>query len=1046
MTRRTLSTLITFLILLGSGTTRADQVPTLNFLIQTIKEAENQELSRAGWYDLIEQLDQGKVSLSEEDAKNFTQFLLTTVFNSDDGIARMKARQLLLRQPHPLAGEKLKIYLKENPDDPLALAETAKTLMSLMEDSWILSYLLGDLQDSTRGRTKAAIPHLVDLGDPRAIEPLRALKIDTALDERLAQGNARAELDRGRTPNLERIEEMSHVEGDRIRSSIDAAVSKLRLMRDAGISCAFDLPDQAMEMLAENSAVIMPWGKNEMYEWYDDEYPFVTTDLVYHTHMILVRAAIDELEKIITNKDLGTFARLATQGSLRQAKGRARELALDNAALMAVPAVLCGELDLDQLDLDTNRRSHVEAELSRIRAGQYQGFSPLLGVEEDYTEYRLRGKAGDSEVPGYFQARTWLARASFPVKDQKATRRSLLLAMVIIRDPDLNRLWTGLDAVAEFLAGPRDDPDFSMVLDLAEKVSGEEGLVALDQVLSNEDQLSSYLQRAAQWPGPKINTGIDPDREGTLGPRLLGQRYSVDGQLFQMLMEEGHWPVSGVQVAAGLLGSKRAKELLAPDVRGRVQALSALLPTENQPGVMNGFLASHRTLFQPSPNLPEIFTTDLWQEKQINAALGAWAETRHAAAPYLKSAHTYMGSSMMTDRFHGYVEPHPVFYRQLKLQAQAWHRLFLELDIYSQIELENDALRKKLDERYGKADKNGRRESHGPYAQMYEYKTRLQRLDSGRWPEFMSILEKLADLSERELRQEAQTVQDGVFLKGLGNRMRRLSSNHSSMNVAEEPMARITHVATEYLHNETLEVGVGPALALFVAVPDSGRIVVCRGAVYSYFEMVLPVPSRLDDQAWAGLSAGLTVLGEGPWLAQNSGLYYQPQLKSAALRKMLDSGGETRSLVKTYPWRNRVDHFQHTWPWVGYQLATTETELLLSEAARPDGDGGLQLFVHEQLSRRGADPLVLEFCRSTLDRMGEGRKTENSLHKPGNVMSVFWALQTVARFGDTSDKMRLHKIEDQVARLSGKNRKFAAWQPPLEWLVFYAQQRLGVGN
>jgi hypothetical protein len=38
---------------------------------------------------------------------------------------------------------------------------------------------------------------------------------------------------------------------------------------------------------------------NEMYESYPSEYPFVSADLAFHTFMILVRAALDELEQLV---------------------------------------------------------------------------------------------------------------------------------------------------------------------------------------------------------------------------------------------------------------------------------------------------------------------------------------------------------------------------------------------------------------------------------------------------------------------------------------------------------------------------------------------------------------------------------------------------------------------------------------------------------------------------------------------------------------------------------------------------------------------------
>jgi hypothetical protein len=51
--------------------------------------------------------------------------------------------------------------------------------------------------------------------------------------------------------------------------------------------------------------------------------------------------------------------------------------------------------------------------------------------------------------------------------------------------------------------------------------------------------------------------------------------------------------------------------------------------------------------------------------RALCSALGAWAELQHATAIYVKDANVYMGGSAMLDRFHGFVEPVPEFYRRL---------------------------------------------------------------------------------------------------------------------------------------------------------------------------------------------------------------------------------------------------------------------------------------------------------------------------------------------------------------------------------------------
>src|SRR5262249_49313844 len=79
-----------------------------------------------------------------------------------------------------------------------------------------------------------------------------------------------------------------------------------------------------------------------------------------------------------------------------------------------------------------------------------------------------------------------------------------------------------------------------------------------------------------------------------------------------------------------------------------------------------------------------------------------------------------------------------------------------------------------------------------------------------------AILRRLAALSEKELRGEDQTIDDGVFLKTLRFQLKSLAFNVSNSEDAQEPMAVITDPATEYRSMTCLEVGTGRPRAIYV--------------------------------------------------------------------------------------------------------------------------------------------------------------------------------------------------------------------------------------
>ena len=79
-------------------------------------------------------------------------------------------------------------------------------------------------------------------------------------------------------------------------------------------------------------------------------------------------------------------------------------------------------------------------------------------------------------------------------------------------------------------------------------------------------------------------------------------------------------------------------------------------------------------------------------------------------------------------------------------------------------------------------------------------------------------------------------------------------------------MSLITDVATEYRSGQCLQIAVGKPLVIYAAIPFEGRKVICRGAVYSYFELLKPVDHRLDMEAWKSASMDPTPGRTTPWL------------------------------------------------------------------------------------------------------------------------------------------------------------------------------------
>ena len=62
---------------------------------------------------------------------------------------------------------------------------------------------------------------------------------------------------------------------------------------------------------------------------------------------------------------------------------------------------------------------------------------------------------------------------------------------------------------------------------------------------------------------------------------------------------------------------------------------------------------------------PAFMKREAWADKDLNAALGSWAELRHDTILYAKQSYARKGSMPLEKDTHGYVEPNPELYGRL---------------------------------------------------------------------------------------------------------------------------------------------------------------------------------------------------------------------------------------------------------------------------------------------------------------------------------------------------------------------------------------------
>jgi len=569
---------------------------------------------------------------------------------------------------------------------------------------------------------------------------------------------------------------------------------------------------------------------------------FVTTDSVLHTYHILFDYILRMLEVQRFSPDIVDLSRLLfdeSRAQLSSASGAVKTAALKNAAFYAVALTLLGQSP----DIPADARSMVQEELALING--HQGFdkSPIFGYDEDYSQYVPRGHYTRNDVlKKYFMAMMWYGRMSYrlrtkddPELAKEQTRRAILITLAL-KDRKFD-LWKGIYEPTVFFVGETDDLsvyDYTNLL--LEVYGGSIGLADLD----DDAKLQSFIDKALKLKGPKIVSTLlvdsdyqDSGTDTIKGFRFMGQRFIPDSYMFQELVyakvgtqDNPRLFPMGLDVMA-VLGSKRALEILdkvydetryenymkqMDSLRRQFAALGADVWTQNLYWCWLYCLMA--LLNEKGDGYPSFMKQQAWTDKELNTSLGSWAELRHDTILYAKQSYTMLTSAVITppEPPKGYVEPNPELYGRLAslttMTIDGLNSRGLLLDVFAD---------------------------------------RLSRLKG--------LLVSLKSISEKELAGTALTRDDYGLIQEVGDSLEGIVTfppevSDAITSDADTKMAVIADVHTDPNSGQVLEEGVGRPYHIFVAVPIEGKVVVTKGAAFSYYEFKHPMGDRLTDEKW----------------------------------------------------------------------------------------------------------------------------------------------------------------------------------------------------
>jgi hypothetical protein len=582
---------------------------------------------------------------------------------------------------------------------------------------------------------------------------------------------------------------------------------------------------------------------------------FLTTDAAYHAFHLNYAELLRALEKEELSPRLLTVTQsvldeILSYLPLVEGSPLEEETRLAAAYMSVALKLLDPGAEIDPLlNVDVNKQ------LDQIMEGGGIGESTLFPeFQDDYSAYVPTGHyAADETLEKYFRAMTWFGRVQFKIhsadSDFVPSRVPLIVTLALrhaqLEDRSAAEEWADINDTVEFLVGSSDDHgpvEYSTMMD---QVYGEMATVVS---LLDDDLWRNFLVLSQSLPPPKINSAfVDSlqDLELEVGWRFLGQRFNTDAYIMQNLVfdkvgtiERPRLLPSGLDVMAAL-GSSAA--VAALDESGesnyanypeQFKEMTSALKNLDEPEWLS--TASNAWLYTFLPQLesksdpyPGYMQAPAWAYKDLNTALGSWAELKHDTILYSKMPEAAAGGGPpASGPAPGYVEANPLVFYRLAYLAQAVVDGLTQRGMLGA----GDAQAPDLESLMGDMQDLGNRLLElGDIASKEIQGVPLEEID------YLTIQSPLGAVEERALSSQS------ISQHGVGKPLKM------------PPVPVISAVAGS--GDSILQAGTGLVDRIYVVVPIEGQLEIAQGGVFTYYEFPQAREDRLTDRNWRLLLA-----------------------------------------------------------------------------------------------------------------------------------------------------------------------------------------------
>lgn len=522
-----------------------------------------------------------------------------------------------------------------------------------------------------------------------------------------------------------------------------------------------------------------------------------------------------------------------------------------DAELAAAYLSVASQLFEPDSSVDPTVADSVARQVAQIMEAGGRAPSTLIpDFEDDYGAYKPVGHyAGDEDLERYFRGMTWLGRVHFDLKDESSSRLPLIVTLALRRaqvggEPAAQG-WISIHETLTFLIGPSDDGGPAEYADLMDEVYGASPS-PLD--LADDDLWRAFVARRERIPAPQINStfvGFLSELESQAGWRFMGQRFTLDAFIFQNLVFDKVLPrgdqrrllPTGPDIMAAL-GSETAMRTLQelgettyPNYPEQMTSLQETVRSRSEAQWLGRAYEAWLYAFLPiledkGQAFPSFMRGDSWGLKEMNAALGSWAELKHDTILYTKMPEGAGGGGppCSSGPAPGFVEPNPEAFTRMAYLART---------IASGLRQRDMALPPEL----------------GPFWDLTTLDGLVQGMET-----LGEQFEALSGIAEKELAGSPLGQDDYRIIQAcLGTTECTLGvAGHLAREVDDDvpPPPIVAAVAGAGAADAVLEVGTGYIDRIYVVVPIEGRMQVAQGGVYAYYEFTQPRAERLTDEEW----------------------------------------------------------------------------------------------------------------------------------------------------------------------------------------------------